>query len=132
MFSFSVSYGQEKFSVIANDVGFEKSSPQEIKSVFKGKFTFWKNNKKVILVLPSSKNPISNEVASFYYQTTTDGVKKYWLSLVFQGRSTSPVFLDSDKEVYEFIQKNEGAIGLISTEFLKNVEEKYKLLIVKQ
>ena len=41
-------------------------------------------------------------------------MQKFWLSLVFQGRNNPPVFLDSDKDIISYIEKNPGAIGIIS------------------
>ncbi|MFN5181969.1 MAG: hypothetical protein ACK5D5_02975 [Bacteroidota bacterium] len=124
-------YSQDNFAVIGNDISANQISIAETKAILKGKNTFWKNGKKVILVLPSSKHPGSNDFSKLYYNTNSDGVKRYWLSLVFQGRSSSPVFLDTDREIIEYITKNEGAVGVIDKDNLKSVEDKFKINIIK-
>jgi ABC-type phosphate transport system substrate-binding protein len=50
------------------------------------------------------------------FDGTVKSMQKYWLSLVFQGRSNPPIFLENDQETIQFIQKNPGAIGFISSE----------------
>ncbi|MFN6040020.1 MAG: hypothetical protein ACK452_16240 [Bacteroidota bacterium] len=120
---------QDGLGVLANSSSSTEMNFNEAKSYIKGKYNFWNNNNKVIIVLPSTKNPSSSKVAQKFYNTNPDGVKRYWLSLVFQGRSTSPVFLDTDKEIAEYILKNPGAIGVVSEEQWKATEEKYRIII---
>jgi hypothetical protein len=45
---------------------------------------------------------------------------------VFQGRSNPPVFLDTDKDIINYIEKNPGAIGIISR---SNTDVKSALII---
>ena len=123
------SFAQKELSIIGNSVGFSSVSLQEARSIFKGKYNYWQNKSKVILVLPSTKNANSLNSSKIIYGTTPDGVKKYWLSLVFQGRASSPIFFDTDKEIIEYISNNEGAIGIISTEQSKNVSDKIKIIL---
>ena len=40
-------------------------------------------------------------------------VKKYWYSLVFQGRNDPPYFFASDQELIEFVKLNPGAIAIV-------------------
>ena len=118
---------QNGLGVVANNIQSNQMDMKEAKALLKGKYNFWKNNAKVIIVLPSTKNPSSVKVAQEFYNTNPDGVKRYWLSLVFQGRSSSPVFLDTDKEIVEYISKNPGAIGVVSEEQWKSTDEKYRI-----
>ena len=55
----------------------------------------------------------SLETDAFDYQ-------KHWLSLVFQGRANAPVFVKDEKEVIEYIQQHEGAIGLLHAELAES------------
>ena len=58
-------------------------------------------------------------------------MQKYWLSLVFQGRTSPPVFLDSDAEIIAYVLKTPGAIGVIAAESRKTVDSKYLFLFVE-
>lgn len=101
-------------ALIGNQTDFKIMKKNSVINVFKGRLDSWNNKLVVTVVLPSQKNENSTEVAKIIYGTTLKGMQKFWLSLVFQGRSKPPVFLDSDEEIIRFIQKTPGSIGLIN------------------
>lgn len=115
-------------TIIGNQIGDEQLTKSKANEIFRGRSTLWSNGKVVVLVLPSQRNDNSTLVARTVYQTTVKGMLKYWLALVFQGRGNPPVFLDSDKDILEYVLKTPGAIGLISQEFQieKNIEIQLK------
>ena len=39
--------------------------------------------------------------------------RRFWLSLVFQGRANPPIYLDNNQKIIEYINENEGAIAVI-------------------
>jgi ABC-type phosphate transport system substrate-binding protein len=100
-------------TIIGNRTGFASNSSKEIKQVFRGKYANWSTKQQVIIVLPASKSPSAEIVASTVYGNTVSGVQKYWLSLVFQGRANPPVFLDSDEEIINYVKRTSGSIGAI-------------------
>ena len=104
----------DQFYIIGNNVDIKSASTKHIQSVFRGKYSSWNNRQSVIIVLPSKKNENCQQVASYLYETSLTGMQKFWLSQVFQGRSNPPVFLDTDKDIINYIEKNPGAIGIIS------------------
>lgn len=117
-----------QFVFIGNNIGENSMTLTTIINVFKAKKTSWSNSAPVIIVLPSSKSPYAGEVSKYIYNTGFTSVQKFWLSEVFQGRSKPPVFFDSDEEIIQFIQKNEGAIGVIINDKQLNIPAK---LIIK-
>ena len=102
--------------VIGNKVGFESTSMKEVKQIFRGKYSSWKNNEQVTIVLPSSKSESAIGVALIIYGTSVSSMQRYWLSLVFQGRFSAPIFLETDQEIITYIKKTPGAIGVISSD----------------
>ena len=116
----------DEFYIIGNSVDIKSASTQHIQSIFRGKYSSWNNRQTVIIVLPSRKNETCQNVSSFLYETSITGMQKYWLSQVFQGRSNPPVFLDTDKDIINYIEKNPGAIGIISR---SNTDVKSALII---
>ena len=111
-------YGQVSMNavtIIGNKTGLSSNSAKEIKQVFRGKYANWSTREQVIIVLPASKSSSAAIVASVIYGNTVSGVQKYWLSLVFQGRSNPPVFLDSDEEIINYVKRTSGSIGVISS-----------------
>ena len=118
----------QSYSFIGNETGFKSAKISYIKGVFKGKFGLWSNKETIVVVLPSTKSPNAEGVAKYLYGTSVMGMQKYWLSLVFQGRSNPPVFLNSDQEIIEYIGKNPGAIGIINSSY-KNIPAALKIEI---
>lgn len=102
------------YVVIGNDIGVQKLTSKNLKGIFNGEKTFWGNKNKIILTVPSSKNPICSSISKNIYNMSVMGMQKYWLSLTFQGNITPPVFLENDDETIKFIENNPGAIGFIS------------------
>ena len=103
----------QDFVILGNDIGMKSVSSSGLTSIYRGKYSTWPNRQGTILVLPSKKNPSAGSVALYLYKTSITGMQKYWLSQVFQGRSNAPVFLDSDDEIIDYVEKNPGAIGII-------------------
>jgi ABC-type phosphate transport system substrate-binding protein len=113
IFSGKVYAQNDKFTFIANDIDFKTTTLKNIKAVFRGKYSSWKNNQNVTIVLPSTKSENASDVAKYLYETTVTGMQKFWLSQVFQGRSNPPVFLENDSEIIEYVRKNPGSIGIV-------------------
>jgi ABC-type phosphate transport system substrate-binding protein len=103
------------YKVIGNTTGATELTQAQVKSYFKAKYTLWENGKSVKVVLHSSESNQAEKVAKLLFNTTHQGVKKYWLSLVFQGRANPPVYCDSDSEVLQYVKKTPGAIGIIQS-----------------
>ena len=109
-------FAQKDFSrmvVIGNKTGMSSMSVNELRKIFKGKYTNWRNGEAVTIVLPSPKTNNAEPVAKFIYQSSVSSMQKFWLSLVFQGRFSPPIFTDSDLETLQQIQKIPGAIGIV-------------------
>lgn len=100
--------------IIGNKTGFESASMKEVKQIFRGKYSSWRNNEQVTIVLPSSKSESAVGVALTIYGTSVSSMQRYWLSLVFQGRFSAPMFLETDQEIVAYVKKTAGAIGVIS------------------
>ncbi len=88
-------------------------SVNELRKIFKGKYTNWRNGEAVTIVLPSPKTNNAEPVAKFIYQSSVSSMQKFWLSLVFQGRFSPPIFTDNDLETLQQVQKIPGAIGIV-------------------
>ena len=102
------------YQIIANGTDLTEMTFQDLTKYYKGKFNSWDSKVDVIIVLPSSKHTNAETISEHIYSKSFYGVKKFWLSIVFQGRFSAPHFMDSDEEIVEFVSKNKGAIGLVS------------------
>jgi len=102
------------YQIIANGTDLTEMTFQDLIKYYRGKFNSWDSKVDVIIVLPSSKHTNAEKISEHIYSKSFYGVKKFWLSIVFQGRFSAPHFMDSDEEIVEFVSKNKGAIGLVS------------------
>ena len=111
--------------VIGNNTGLDEASQNEITSYFEGQLKMWPSKERVKVVLPSSKHSRVEEYSNIIYDKSFFSVKKYWFSLVFQGRFDPPFFLDTDKDIIEFVRINQGSFALVR----KNESIPKKLII---
>ena len=102
-----------RITIAGNSIDNKRYSESEIRSILKGKINNWKNGNRVLIVLRLDEDEKSEYLARQIYNKSINGVKKYWLGLVFHGRSTAPVFADDNEEVLRLLKKNKGAIGVL-------------------
>lgn len=115
------------FQVIGNSTGVKSMNEANFKSYMKGKYNFWDNNNQVLIVLPSSNHPDAENISKLVYAKSHTSVRKYWLSLVFQGRVASPKFCDTDEEMIEFVKSKKGAIAIVKRS--SNIPDNIKISI---
>lgn len=105
---------QTTLAAIGNISGVPAEMKQsELKSVLMGETQRWKNGKRVVIALMKTNTPIGKTTSSKVYDMSGDELNKYWLSLVFQGKSQAPVFFTSVSDLQNFVSQNPGAIGII-------------------
>jgi hypothetical protein len=98
---------------IGNETGKISFNSNEMKDIFKAKYTFWQNKLPVTICLPQSQSLDAKEIYEKIYGKSVDEVKKFWLAQVFQGRSRSPHFFNTTDEMISFIAKTPGAVGVV-------------------
>ena len=101
--------------VVGNQTNMNNMTIATVRDYFKGKNYKWPNKKNVVIAFPSSKHPKVELYSNLIYNRSFFAVKKYWYSLVFQGRHDPPYFFDSDKELLEFVESTPGAMTIIQS-----------------
>lgn len=115
---------------IGNNLGTSSLKEQEVKDAFKAKNNFWPNGKALTVCLPETNSPDALDVSRKVYGKTVTEVQKFWLSQVFQGRSRSPMFFESDEEMIGYIAKTPGAIGAFINEKSLSIPKELSLQIL--
>ncbi len=114
VFTMSGKAQQTTLSAIGNVSGVPAEMKQsELKAVLMGETQRWKNGKRVVIALMKTNTPLGKTTSSKVYDMSGDELNKYWLSLVFQGKSQAPVFFTSVTDLQNFVSQNPGAIGII-------------------
>ncbi len=101
------------FNVIGNTLGVTSLTEEDASDIFRGKKSVWSNGKPMLIVLPSTKNPSAANIARNLFSTDAQGMHRYWLSQVFQGRANPPVFLERWEDVILKVKSVEGAVAVI-------------------
>lgn len=120
------------FLLATNSTGLSGSITQkEIGKIFQGKYSRWpKTQKQVIVLLPSSKHPNATIIAKLMGFSTFKELQKFWLSMVFQGRFNAPLFLDTDEEIIDYVNRNTGSVGIVSADLINMLKkESYSQIV---
>jgi len=109
----SMAFGQSLngLTIIGNSVGTSSMTELQVKDAFKAKNNFWSNGTVLTVCLPDTKSTDAADVSRKIYGKSVSEVQKFWLSQVFQGRSRSPIFCETDEEMISYIARTPGAIG---------------------
>ena len=101
-------------TVIANpELQVSEISADELRAVFLGTKTSLKGTGVVQPVLKRS-GPGLTEFSSEYLGKSESALRTYYRSLVFTGKWSMPVTLDSDAEVIAYVARTRGAIGFVN------------------
>ncbi|MCX6274055.1 MAG: hypothetical protein NTV09_02450 [Bacteroidetes bacterium] len=113
--------------VISNPKGAQKELTfAELTAIMKGEKQRWKDGTAITIALMKSSTSTGEAAAKKVYGNTGDGLNKYWLALVFQGKAKAPAFFNSPGDLEAFVSQTPGAIGIIED----SPEVKTKPLII--
>jgi|FLOH01.1.fsa_nt_gi ABC-type phosphate transport system substrate-binding protein len=95
----------------SNDV--ENFTIEELKQLYHGDLFLFENGLPIILI---ETQPLAEDFYQLLYNKSRIKIKKYWISLVFSGRSAIPPTEKATAgEVLEFVANTPGAIAFISS-----------------
>ena len=111
------SIAQDALGVIGNAKGVPASLTfVELKNVMKGEKQRWKDGTKIVIALMKTNTPIGQTSAKKIYNMSGDELNRFWLALVFQGKTSAPTFFNSMSELEAFVAQTPGAIGIVKKE----------------
>ena len=100
--------------VISNPKGAQGDLTRaELTSIMKGEKQRWKDGTGITIALMKSSTATGEAIAKKVYGMTGDGINKYWLALVFQGKAKAPAFFNSASDLETFVSQTPGAIGIV-------------------
>jgi hypothetical protein len=104
---------QTPLFLVGNGTGLTQVKPAELRSLFRGERSVWSTGREVIIVLPGSRVEWTEKFSQQVLGMSRQMMQRFWLGLVFQGRASAPVFVDSAEEVISYVRDHPGAIGMV-------------------
>jgi len=109
------SQDQDSFLIVVN-----KSNPvktvdiEQIKKIFLKKMTKWEDGSKIYPVDLNETSSVRKKFTKTVHKKSVSAIKAYWQKQIFTGRGVPPPEKANDKELLEYVGKNEGSIGYVS------------------
>lgn len=111
-------------------IGNKEGTPNEISweelvKIMKAQRPRWVNGTKVKIALMKPKTKIGSLTAKKIYGMSSQELSKYWVAVVFEGRASAPEFFSDENDLIKYVNKTEGAIGIIS-----QIEPSVKVILI--
>jgi ABC-type phosphate transport system substrate-binding protein len=83
--------------------------------VFLKKIATWDDGTPVTAIDQERTAAVRGSFSRDVHKKDADAIAAYWATLVYSGRDTPPAVKRSDDEVIEFVRRNPGAVGYVSS-----------------
>lgn len=91
------------------------ASPSFLADAFLKKVTRWPSGETIRPLDQVPSNPVRRLFSRSILKRTVTAVRSYWQQRIFSGRDVPPPELDSDAAVIEYVERNPGAVGYVSS-----------------
>ncbi len=119
------SYAQEDYVAIVNSSVIEESlSKSELRRIYFGFSTQWKNFDKVKPAYLSSEYPSFWESIS----TSESKFKTFWTKRTFSGNGVAPREFDDSKLLIDYVAATKGALGIIPNSMRSSIGPECKII----
>lgn len=99
--------------VIIGNTSEKELSEDQVKMIYLGKVSRWKDGKKIILVT-LKKGTTHESFMTNCLNKRSRNFTLYWKQRMFTGRGVMPRTFNTEEEMINFVKNTEGAIGYIS------------------
>jgi hypothetical protein len=86
----------------------------DLSRIFLKKELRWPNGLMIAAADQALDSPTRESFSQEVHRKSSQAVENYWRKLLFSGKGTPPLKLDSDEEVLDFVRGNVGAIGYVA------------------
>lgn len=118
------------FKVVVNSANPDTVLTKDtISKIFLKKIKRWETmDEKILPVDLVEDSSIRESFSEIILDKKISSVKAYWQKQIFSGRGVPPPEKKNDKEILEYVDENEGAIGYISQNAKIN---KYDVIVIE-
>jgi ABC-type phosphate transport system substrate-binding protein len=115
-FSSGAAYPEDIAIIVNNQNQTEELSFKDLVKIFKREKQYWKDGKKIYLVMQEAGSSEKEIVLKEIYRMNDEELKKFWLAKMFRGEISSfPKTLGSNEAVKRFVSQGSNAIGFIGS-----------------
>ncbi len=101
--------------IVNNSVRETTISKEDVKLVFLGKKKKWVNGDR-IRVSALKRGPIHEAFLNEYVDKTPSKFSSFWKIAIVSGTALPPKFFESEDEIVDYVKKESGAVGYISSD----------------
>lgn len=106
----------QSYKVIVNNSNSVSSlSKKQVSDLLLKKTTKWSSGTAAVPVDLSANSSVREAFSTSIHGKAVSAIRNYWQQAAFSGSATAPPEKSNDSEVIEFVKKNPGAIGYISS-----------------
>lgn len=109
------SYAQSYKVIVNNSNSISSLSKKEVSDLFMKKTTKWSSGVTVAPVDLVANSSVREAFSLSIHNKAVSAIRNYWQQAAFSGAATAPPEKSNDNEVIEYVKKNPGAIGYISS-----------------
>lgn len=115
VFTFTVWAEAKQLIIVNNSVTQSSLSKEDVQLIFLGKKKKWDNGQRIkVAVLKSG--PVNEAFLDKYLNKTPSKYSSYWKIAIVSGTGRPPKSFDSEQELIDYVSKEKGAIGYISSQ----------------
>lgn len=109
-------FAQSASVIVNKNSKVQNVSNEELRKIYLGKKEMWGDGSRIVLAfLSPEKSNSTNLLFDSVLGMDVLKFRKYWVKKLFAGNGIKPNEFDTEQEVIDFVMKNPGAIGVVSS-----------------
>lgn len=100
-------------------------SPAELRNIYLGRTTRWKNGRRVALLVRPASTPAGKAFLKQVVRMPEIDFSQHWLGVVFRGEAPSPPrVVDAATAVVKIVTENPDALGFVMESEIEGIDER--------
>ena len=104
------------FIIVGSNIQENNLSKKEIKNIFMGKTTLWKNGERIDAGIYTKNKEKINYFFDNFLNTSSRRYKQYWLKQIFSGNGIAPKIFKDLEDAIEYSKNNKNSVLFIAVE----------------
>ena len=119
------------FAVAARGGGAPAFSSAELRRVFLGELTRWKDGRRIALALPPAGSPAGRALYARVVRMSDIDYSQHWLGLIFRGEAVAPPrVIPAPEEMKRLLARSPDTLGVLLASDVGSRETSFQLLAI--